>query len=305
MSRARLEPGELGRVSFERRGNSLRGLARARDGSGKLQPLRATGASEDEIRADLARQAAALVYAADEWNPRTTLSDAVERWLSTQGRSSGGNRPPKQQPQSVEAYARAARGLVIPRLGMLRLEQITAGRLNEFLERLRDEPQRGAGRGDPKIGYSDSYRKQALHVFEAVPESRRCVRRAGTQPRAQPCESSWVWFRFLWEDESCPVSSRRSSGSVRSGVRVIRRGTRTPHDEMIRYVDAFRDRFGVEAICRTPVRRSMGFSLPGDTGQPRSGRRRRGRFVTMFWALRSHASMRRTTASMGCGRCMR
>lgn len=30
-------------------------------------------------------------------------------------------------------------------------------------------------------------------------------------------EWPWVWFRFLWEDESCPVSSRRSSGSVRSG----------------------------------------------------------------------------------------
>ena len=30
-------------------------------------------------------------------------------------------------------------------------------------------------------------------------------------------DSSWVWFRFFWEDESCPVSSRRSSGNVRSG----------------------------------------------------------------------------------------
>tara|TARA_B100000678_G_scaffold28077_1_gene20834 strand:- start:1292 stop:2545 length:1254 start_codon:yes stop_codon:yes gene_type:complete len=166
VSRARLEPGELGRVSFERRGNSLRGLARARDGAGNIQPLRATGATEDEIRADLARQAAALVYAADEWSPRTTLGDTVERWLSTQGRSPGGNRAPKQQPQSVEVYTRAARGLVIPRLGMLRLEQITAGRLNEFLDRLQDEPRPGTRRGEPKIGYSDSYRKQALHVLK-------------------------------------------------------------------------------------------------------------------------------------------
>lgn len=30
-------------------------------------------------------------------------------------------------------------------------------------------------------------------------------------------ESPWVWFRFLLEDGVCPVSIRRSSGSVRSG----------------------------------------------------------------------------------------
>lgn len=31
------------------------------------------------------------------------------------------------------------------------------------------------------------------------------------------CESPWVWFRFLLEDGSCPVSTRRSFGSARCG----------------------------------------------------------------------------------------
>src|SRR5690606_639976 len=32
--------------------------------------------------------------------------------------------------------------------------------------------------------------------------------------------------------------------------RVFRQGTRPPHDEMIRFIDEYRDRFGVELICR-------------------------------------------------------
>ena len=36
-----------------------------------------------------------------------------------------------------------------------------------------------------------------------------------------------------------------------NGVSVFRSETRPPHDEMIQYVDTFKDRFGVEAICRT------------------------------------------------------
>lgn len=39
----------------------------------------------------------------------------------------------------------------------------------------------------------------------------------------------------------------------------FRGGTRPPHDEMIRYVDMFRDRFGVEAICRTLGATASGF----------------------------------------------
>ena len=43
-----------------------------------------------------------------------------------------------------------------------------------------------------------------------------CVRGMAPSERKHT-DSPWVWFRFLWEDGLCPVSFRRSSGSVRLG----------------------------------------------------------------------------------------
>jgi transposase-like protein len=51
----------------------------------------------------------------------------------------------------------------------------------------------------------------------------------------------------------------RRANEMADGVSVFRRGSRRPHDEMIRYVDTFKDRFGVEAICRILGATECGF----------------------------------------------
>ncbi|UOQ89482.1 IS3 family transposase [Agromyces endophyticus] len=52
---------------------------------------------------------------------------------------------------------------------------------------------------------------------------------------------------------------RRANEILKSAAAFFRSGTRPPHDEMIRYVDMFKDQFGVEAICRTLGATACGF----------------------------------------------
>ncbi|UYG15916.1 IS3 family transposase [Brachybacterium huguangmaarense] len=55
------------------------------------------------------------------------------------------------------------------------------------------------------------------------------------------------------------AESRRANEILKAASGFFRRGTRPPHDEMIRFIDEHRDQFGVEAICRALSATECGF----------------------------------------------
>src|SRR5690625_158447 len=55
------------------------------------------------------------------------------------------------------------------------------------------------------------------------------------------------------------ASASPGQGDPQDGVSFFCSGTRPPHDEMIAYIDMFRDRFGVESICRVLGATDRGF----------------------------------------------
>nr|WP_281507589.1 IS3 family transposase [Brachybacterium sp. Marseille-Q7125] len=65
-------------------------------------------------------------------------------------------------------------------------------------------------------------------------------------------EGSWRLRRELAE-------ARRANEILKAASALFRRGTRPPHDEMIRFIDEHRDRYGVEAVCRVLGQTETGF----------------------------------------------
>lgn len=73
---------------------------------------------------------------------------------------------------------------------------------------------------------------------------------------------------------------------------------------MIRYVDTFKDQFGVEAICRVLAATECGFITARGSGRPSADRYRPERSPISCSEQRSCASMPRITVFMGSARCM-
>ena len=73
----------------------------------------------------------------------------------------------------------------------------------------------------------------------------------------------------------------RRANEILKSASAFRGGTRPPHDVMIAYIDVFRDRFGVESICRVLGATERGFITSGGyraaTSRPVSDRSRRMR----------------------------
>jgi len=123
----------------------------------------AVRATREEVESELRSRAAALLFKGEVWSPQTTLSEAIERWIATLGDTDEGN---LQKQQSVETYARTARGVIIPRLGAVPIGSLTTPQLRDFMRELRVAPHR---RGSvSKQGYSVSYR---LHILRALRDS--------------------------------------------------------------------------------------------------------------------------------------
>lgn len=162
MSPARIKPGTIGRIEWDesRTPGKVRGTVRTRDGADKPRRLVAVRDTRDEVEAELKARAAALLYRSDIWSADTTLSEAIERWIATLGDPDEGG---AQREQSIETYARTARGVIIPRLGAVPIGSLTAPQLHEFMREMRTAPHRRAGK--PKRGYSVSYR---LHILRAL-----------------------------------------------------------------------------------------------------------------------------------------
>ena len=72
---------------------------------------------------------------------------------------------------------------------------------------------------------------------------------------------------------------------------------------MIAFVDMHREKFGSRPSAASSVRQNVGSSPPADTALPRTGRPPLAAFGTRCWRRRCSGFIRRTTASMGSGRC--
>lgn len=175
MARPQIRPGAIGRIAWTiMPSGNIRGVARTRDGAGTDRRLTATLPTRDAVEAELHRLAAALVYAGADWAPTTTLADAIERWLATLGDGEEQN----QRQQTIETYARVARGVIVPRLGALQLSALGTPRLQRFLDEMRTEPHRARG-GATRRGYSVGYR---LHIRMILVESLALAVRMGALP---------------------------------------------------------------------------------------------------------------------------
>lgn len=176
MGGPRLQQGVLGSVVWaERSGGTVRGTAATVDAGGKRRRLTATRATRDEVLADLQAQAAALTFTGPIWTPQTTLGEAVERWIGAL--ESEPEDEVGQKTQTIETYARTARGVVIPRLGAVPLGELTAPRLQAFMDEMRTASHQR--NGQPKAGYSVSYR---LLILMTLHESLALAVRGGAIP---------------------------------------------------------------------------------------------------------------------------
>ena len=79
-------------------------------------------------------------------------------------------------------------------------------------------------------------------------------------------------------------------------------GARPPMEAMISFVDAYRDRHGVEPICRV-LRSPRRPTTPTSPGVPSRRRRRRVSSATPCSASRSEGFSMRTSKSTACARC--
>ena len=132
MSPARIKPGTIGRIEWDesRTPGKVCGTVRTRDGADKPRRLVVVRDTREEVEAELKARAAALLYRIDIWSADTTLGEAIERWIATLGDPDEGG---AQREQSIETYARTARGVIVPRLGAVPIGSLTAPQLHEFM----------------------------------------------------------------------------------------------------------------------------------------------------------------------------
>ncbi|WP_241992957.1 tyrosine-type recombinase/integrase [Cryobacterium frigoriphilum] len=90
--------------------------------------------TEEEARADVRRQAAAMsTGGVGALKPSSTIADAVELWLvQVLSRAKAGS----LAYSTYESYETAARVIIVPRCGGVRLDRLTVGRCDRILQRI-------------------------------------------------------------------------------------------------------------------------------------------------------------------------
>ncbi|QAY60914.1 site-specific integrase [Microbacterium protaetiae] len=129
MARKQLAPGDIGVVRFrERTPGRVTATAGMRDLAGVWHDLRAVGATEDEARLELERQARQIVAIGrgERLTETSTVAEAVEVWLEG---VRVGNRV---TPQTVQTHEVSGRRLVRA-MGAVRLADLRPGFVEDFL----------------------------------------------------------------------------------------------------------------------------------------------------------------------------
>lgn len=138
MVRPQIPAGELGTIIVGLLPSGrYRARASARDDSGILHRLASVAETDEDARADVRRQAMALsTGGSGALSPSSTISDAVELWLSQILTRAKSGSITYSTYESSEATARL---VVVPRCGGVRLDRLTVGRCDRFLQKILEE----------------------------------------------------------------------------------------------------------------------------------------------------------------------
>lgn len=137
MSSRRLRIGEHGTISFSPKGSAVTASLYYRDASGVRRRLEATASNKTAAKRELlAKLTERLSGATADVNPRTTFADLADEWFV---RFSAKVDEGLRAPTTRELYRRALDVHLLPRIGRLRLAELTPPRLDAALEQLRAE----------------------------------------------------------------------------------------------------------------------------------------------------------------------
>jgi integrase len=129
VGRPQRPPGELGKVSFSRKGEFVSARAYARGAGGQLHRLQAQGASEAEAQLLLAKRASLLAMTGDI-TPDTPLRDLLQLWIQ--------DREARVRPQTIRMYRDTVRWLT-PFAGSLTVVALRPATLKKMLLRIEKE----------------------------------------------------------------------------------------------------------------------------------------------------------------------
>jgi integrase len=130
-----LRLGEHGQVSVTANGRGgFKARVSVRDQDGRVREATATGATRGAARRALERRLESRVPAAPSGiTAAMTVEDAVNYWLGHRQRTGAVRRRGAVKPQTLAAYADAARLLVVPAMGAVRVGELTVGLLDTVL----------------------------------------------------------------------------------------------------------------------------------------------------------------------------
>lgn len=176
---APLKPGSHGTIGWDRiTPTSIRGRAFAIDGGGVKRRLNSTKATREEVAADLAKQAQALMFVDDQWSPMTPIAAIVAGYLAERREQASEEDEwdldeddigkGTIRPQTADRYDAVLRSIIGPRLGALPVGELVRARVDATGTREQVHDDRG---------YS-----MALHPRENAEETVTQARKRGWLP---------------------------------------------------------------------------------------------------------------------------
>lgn len=134
MGRPPLEPGTPGSITVEELGpKRFRARCRFRDMDGVTRPVEARGTSKQDARGNLnkALKKRKRTGAETEITPESYIRDVVALWWASLERKVAAG---KRSPGTARTYRSYVDSLVLPRLGNLRVREVTVGRVDAVLQ---------------------------------------------------------------------------------------------------------------------------------------------------------------------------
>lgn len=136
MPRARLEPGQLGTIGFTiLASGAVQATAKMRDEMGELQRLKASGATEDEARAAVEKQAELIRFRSvgPILGKDATIAEACKVFMHDKTAEG------LVEDTTLETYQFCIDNVIAPQCGALRLRDLSVLRCNRILQSIREE----------------------------------------------------------------------------------------------------------------------------------------------------------------------
>lgn len=132
----RLEIGEHGEISFQRRGDKVTASLYYRNNEGRRRRVEATAATRTAARRKVLAVLSQRLASAYTYSSRTTFRDLAEEWIEHLDELASIGR---RSPSTIGLYRHGLERQVLPGIGDLRLSDLTAARLDHFLHQKRRE----------------------------------------------------------------------------------------------------------------------------------------------------------------------